>query len=297
MKKHLFVKRFGCACLTAAMALGLLAGCGSSSSDSADASSGSTASETSAADSGSGEKIKVKVGISADNMPYSYMDENEEYTGFEYELIMACAEKLEDKYEFEVIMDEWTNLLVGIDTGTYDFAAGSFGYTEERAANYLYQSKPTVVDDGFHIGYKAGRMDITDLKSLAGKTVATTQGILAEQIVLDWNEANPDYEILLEYPGGYETIYAGIENGLYDAFIASTIEMSAFNRKFDNFMDVTEDTIDYDIGTLGIYYIFAKDQTGLQEDFDACIEEMREDGSLGELSKKWFDADLTDVSE
>ena len=48
-------------------------------------------------------------------------------------------------------MDEWTNLLVGIDTGNYAAAGGSFGYKEERAEKYSLSL--------IHISYHAAHFE------------------------------------------------------------------------------------------------------------------------------------------
>ena len=116
---------------------------------------------------------------------------------------------------------------------------------------------------------------------------------MAETIVLDWNAAHPDEEILLEYPDGYETISAGIKNGLYDAYIASNIEMVNFNEQYDNFMDVSKDCV-YESDNGGIYFIFSKNETDFQTVFDAALAEMKEDGTLGKLCEEWVGEDLTE---
>lgn len=82
MKKN--VKKLLCTSMAMLMTVSVFAGCGGSEkkTETSDAAAG-TATE------GSDGKIKVSIGISADNQPYSYMDENEEYAGYEYELLMT----------------------------------------------------------------------------------------------------------------------------------------------------------------------------------------------------------------
>lgn len=249
--------------------------------------------EDKTAESGS-DKIKVTAGVSSDNMPYSYMDENEEMQGYEYAILKECGERLSDKYDFQINMDEWGNLLVGIDTGNYDVSAGSFGYTDERAEKYLYSTEPSLKDSAFHILYMDDRTDISDLGSLAGMTIASTPGLLAESIVLRWNEENPDKEILLEYPDGYEAIYAGMQNGLYDGYIGSTIELTQFAQRFEN-LKIGEAEIEGVTSDSCVYFIFGKENEELQKDVDACIAEMRADGTLGELCTQWVGGDFTKV--
>ena len=201
MKKRTMMIKVTATALAGVVALGMLtAGGGSSDAETTTATADTTVSTASA------DAKKVKVGISAENKPYSYMNENEEYEGYEYAILCEVQNRIGDQYNMDIVMDEWTNLLVGIETGNYAAAGGSFGYKEERAEKYSYSAVPIVNADKFYIDYLKGRTDITDMASLAGKTVATTPGLLAETIVLDWNAAHPDEEIHLEYPDGYETV-------------------------------------------------------------------------------------------
>lgn len=282
------VKKFMCILLISVMTISTIAGCGSSKEDNT-----SIKTDAAAQTESSDGKIKVSVGISADNQPYSYMDENEQYAGYEYELIMECSKRLADKYEFDIVMDEWTNLLVGIDTGTYDFAAGSFGLTDERKEKYIYATEGNLWDTPFRVGYLKGRTDITDLNSLAGMTIATTPGLMAEQLVLKWNEENPDKTIKLEYPDGYETIYSGMENGLYDGYIGTSIELNTFNSRFDNFMEIGDVDLSSDTGETGVYFIYSKKDAELAEDMDKCLAEMREDGTMSKICIDTIGDDFT----
>ena len=288
MKKRTMMIKVTATALAGVMALGMLTACGGSSDAETTTATADTTASTASADA-----KKVKVGISAENKPYSYMNENEEYEGYEYAILCEVQNRIGDQYNMDIVMDEWTNLLVGIDTGNYAAAGGSFGYKEERAEKYSYSAVPIVNADKFYIGYLKGRTDITDMASLAGKTVATTPGLLAETIVLDWNAAHPDEEIHLEYPDGYETISAGIKNGLYDAYIASSIEMLNFNAQYDNFMDVSKDSV-YQSDNGGIYFLFSKNETDFQTAFDTALAEMKEDGTLGKLCEEWIGEDLTE---
>ncbi len=288
MRKRTMLTKVTATALAGMMALGLLTACGSSSDTDAAASTSDTAASTASADA-----KKVTVGISAENRPYSYMNEDEEYEGYEYAILCEIQNRIGDQYDMDIVMDEWTNLLVGIDTGNYAAAAGCFNYSDERAEKYSYSAVPSVDDGKLYIGYLKGRTDITDLASLAGKTVATTPGLMAETVVLAWNAEHPDEEIHLEYLNGYETISAGIKNGLYDAYIGSYIEMINFNEQFDNFMDLSDDCV-YEIENGGIYFLFSKNESDFQTAFDTALQEMKDDGTLGKLCQEWIGEDITE---
>ena len=155
MKKRTMMIKVTATALAGVMALGMLTACGGSSDAETTTATADTTASTASADA-----KKVKVGISAENKPYSYMNENEEYEGYEYAILCEVQNRIGDQYNMDIVMDEWTNLLVGIDTGNYAAAGGSFGYKEERAEKYSYSAVPIVNADKFYIGYLKGRTDM-----------------------------------------------------------------------------------------------------------------------------------------
>ena len=69
--------------------------------------------------------------------------------------------------------------------------------------------------------------------------------------------------------------------------------MLNFNEQYDNFMDVSEDSV-YESDNGGIYFLFSKNETDFQTAFDAALKEMKEDGTLGKLCEEWVGEDLTE---
>ena len=147
------------------------------------------------------------------------------------DLIRLVGEKLSDKYEFVIGPDDFANLLIGLDTKKYDVAIHHFGYTDERAEKYLYADEADMYFGSFHVGYKKGRTDITDLKSAAGLTAVTSSGTQSESILLNWNKENPDYAVKIEYGTGQTVIASGIENGLYDIYVESKYDLDLFRSE------------------------------------------------------------------
>lgn len=278
------------------IAAGCFAGCGSAAKETGSTAGSDTdgaTSETTSTTGNSAEKTKVTVGIGNAYKPFCYLDENQQECGYDYEVMMAVAEKLSDKYEFVIKPDDFSNLLIGLDTGAYNVAIHHFGYTEERAKNYLYAKEADMYFGNFHIAYVAGRTDITDMKSLTGLTVATTSGSMSDTLIQNWNKQNPDNQVVVEYTGDQEALYSGMMNGLYDAFIATNYDLDVFNSQFDNFMEYSDYNVtsdDYDCGT---YFVYSQGADTLQQDIDAAIVKLREDGTLAELSIKLLGDDYS----
>ena len=57
--------------------------------------------------------------------PYTYVDDDGNYTGYDFEVLKLIDEKLEE-YEFNYTALEQDALLVGLQSGKYDLATCSF---------------------------------------------------------------------------------------------------------------------------------------------------------------------------
>lgn len=302
MKKRNPLKKVSTLILGAAMMLALLAGCTDSSSKTTTATNAGTDASAAGADTtatGSGDKTLVKIGIGNAYAPFCFLDENEKEAGYDYDCMLAVAELLSDKYEFEFTPDAFQNLLIGLDTGAYDIAIHHFGYNEERAANYLYAEEGDMYINYFVVAYPEGMEGVTDLQSCAdnGKVVVSTAGSQADNILLEWNASHPDAQIAIEYvDSAAEVMATGLANGLYDAFVVSTYDCQVFNDKYGDtvklvYSDDEADMIKKD--NPGIYFIYAKDQTELQKDVDAALVTLRENGTLSKLSIEWLGDDYS----
>ena len=58
---------------------------------------------------------------------------------------------------------------------------------------------------------------------------------------------------------------------------------------------IDEETEDFLVPQNNTYFLFGKNEKGaaLREDVNKVLKEMKEDGTLKELSEKWFDTDIT----
>ena len=93
MKKRTMMIKVTATALAGVMALGMLTACGGSSDAETTTATADTTASTASADA-----KKVKVGISAENKPYSYMNENEEYEGYEYAILCEVQNRIGDQY-------------------------------------------------------------------------------------------------------------------------------------------------------------------------------------------------------
>ncbi|MBR2282908.1 MAG: transporter substrate-binding domain-containing protein [Ruminococcus sp.] len=245
-------------------------------------------------DTGSGDKRVVKIGIGKAYNPFCFLDDNEEPSGYDYETLKAIEPLLADKYDFEFYPDEFANILIGLDTNLYDVAVHHYGWTAERAEKYLYAEEGTMYFGNFVIGYDPSIDTLTDdPESAAGLTIATSKGSMAETLLTNYNDEHPDAQITVEYYEDAEVLASGIKSGLYDGFCASVYDLYVFNSKYGDLLVPSEFTLTSDEYNCGTYFIYSIGDDELKNDIDAAVVQIREDGTLKELSEKWLGGDYT----
>ncbi|MBE6165296.1 MAG: transporter substrate-binding domain-containing protein [Streptococcus gallolyticus] len=239
-------------------------------------------------------KTVIKVATDSDTAPFTYK-ENDTFKGYDIDVVKAIF-KDSKKYKVEFVTTAFDSILTGVDADRYQIAANDFNYNEERAEKYLF-SDP-ISKSNYAITSAEGT-SYDSLDDLSGKTTEVISGSNYAQVLEEWNKANPDKEpIQINYVSsstGLTTRVQHIENGtidfiLYDAISSNyLVEDQGFNLTVTNVTD--------DIGgeTDGLeYLLFADTDEGakLQKFVNKRIKELKDDGTLAELSEQYFGGDF-----
>lgn len=122
---------------------------------------------------------KFIMGIDPEYPPFSYMDDNGQYTGFDVEICKAACDKL--GWEFEVFAVNWDEKLVQLDSNECDCVWSGMTILDSMkeagyviSAPYYDNSQVLLVKDG---------SGITSSKDLAGKDVAVQLGTSGEALL------------------------------------------------------------------------------------------------------------------
>ncbi|MGX7091463.1 ABC transporter substrate-binding protein/permease [Hutsoniella sourekii] len=242
---------------------------------------------------------EVTVAVSAQSKPYNYHNDKQELTGFEIDLLKEIDQRL-DAYQFNYETTEFASLFAGLDAGKFDLIANNIGDKEERREKYLFSQYPYVITHNVLIT-KPELGEKVDLTDLAGRSMGIVAGSAQSIFMEAYNKANPDKAVRLDYVDtDASTIIRGVESGQYDATIYSTTYLKdvedTYGIKLKGHPIANED----EIQPPGAYFLYRKDnQESLQlrDAIDQVLAEMREDGSLKELSEKYFGQDDSQLSK
>lgn len=279
MKKQVVYGTLTATVLTAILA----AGCGSSNA-------GSTASSGSASDV---KTVNIGTGNAYDG--YCYIDEDGNPSGFDVDIIHAIDDAL-PQYEFNIEQTDFPSLWTSLEAGKYDAIFHQIQYNEERGAKYLYS-------DEFYSKKKTylvvlADSDITSYEDLAGTDLKIWEPSGNASLVVwqKWNEEHPDNQIQVETTDylSSEALIASMQNGTYAACVKVERDVDALNEDYgSDILKIVGDPVT-DTNTYVVYRKDDAEEEQLKEDIDGALKQLREDGTLRQLSIDDLGKDYTE---
>ena len=196
--------------------------------------------------------------------------------GFNVDLANIIGERL--GATMNITPTQWSGLLPALQAGTYDFIVAPTTITEERAESLLFTEGYLNTD--FQFVVKAGSDPVTDLKEFEGKTIAVNKGSVYDS----WARGLED-EIgwKVESYGTNADAVQAVISGRADANVAGNTA-SAWLAKQNPQLDLSY------LHSTGLVWgmPFRKDDTATRDKIEAVIECLKTDGTMAELSEKWF---------
>lgn len=279
-----FLKLAGASLVGASMML-VLPGCGDDAADDASSSSASSDVDSSTqATTTSSEAKEIKIVVMNQNKPFCYLDtDGTTIAGYDVESLKLCEEKLEGKYTFSFDAMDFNTMISSLQSGSCDMVSCCLVPNDERREKFLFPDEPYLITPMIMIvpkdsGYKT-------MADLAGKTIVTSPVTYEYGMLKAYNEENPDLAVeLKEYDASTSADYIRmVANGQADGYLA-------YESGFDDLVaaaGVEVDKTDVVI-TESCYYMVSQTNQELCDDLTTALQIAKEDGSLSELSEKWF---------
>lgn len=249
-----------------------LTGCSSSSSSTA-------SSET------KGETINVAVGNSM--APFAYLDADGNLIGYDVDVLNAIDEYLDD-YNFVLNGMDFSTCVVSIDSGAADMVSHQLVQSEERKEKYIFPDQYYCLSP-MRLVVKKGS-NIKSLEDMAGKSLYQNPASYEYGLLTSYNESHPGKEIVINAVSDMTTAdcYKAVANGTVDAELTyqSTYESIVDEIGLADELETTEVVLVEDT-----YQMISKDKPELAEAVSEALKSLLDDGTLGEISTKWFGSD------
>ena len=242
--------------------------------------------------------VTVVKGVTGGSLaPYFYVGDDDELTGVDIDIVKEVFNRL-PQYELQI---DIADALQGVISGQYDIAINNYGYTDERAESYYY-SYPYKTSFNEYI-QRADDEPLTSLEDLAdrGYKIELGAGTLTANALEKWNEENPDHQINIVYSNAdFQVKYQHIVDGVADVAIddGPLIDNLLPNFGLEGKLvanTIDEETEDFLFPQNNTYFLFGKNEKGaaLREDVNKVLKEMKEDGTLAQITEKYLGKDTS----
>jgi len=223
----------------------------------------------------------LRVGMSGGYYPFTFV-EQDELKGFEVDVMNAVGEQIGDDIEF--VTASFSGLAGMLDAKRIDTIANQITITPERQEKYAF-TEPYVYD-GAQVVVRKGNDAIQSVEDLKGKTVAVNLGSNYEQLLRELPYAD-DIDIKT-----YESnIEQDVALGRADAFVMDRISATQVIKDKPLPLELAGQPFSRIENALP----FRDDKAGraLRDRVNAALEALRDDGTLKQISEKWFGTDIT----
>ncbi|WP_210270047.1 transporter substrate-binding domain-containing protein [Aureimonas mangrovi] len=197
--------------------------------------------------------------------------------GFNVDLAALIGERL--GREVEVTAAQFSGLIPALQAGTYDFLSAPVTVNEERAANLLFTEGFMDTNFAFVVpDASAGEYETLD--DFRGKTIAVNRGSAYDSYLAE-NAA--EYGWTVEAFGTNTDAVQAVLAGRADANLAGATVAAWAAQQTPGL------ALSYEIETGLVWALsFRQDSEEMRNLVDRAIECLKIDGSMAELSEKWF---------
>tara|TARA_R110002049_G_scaffold188402_2_gene356843 strand:- start:50241 stop:50999 length:759 start_codon:yes stop_codon:yes gene_type:complete len=227
------------------------------------------------------ENDTLRVGMSGGYFPFTFV-KLDELQGFEVDVMNAVGAEAGLAVEFETMA--FSGLIGALDAGRIDTIANQITITPEREEKFVF-TQPYVFD-GAQVVTKQGNEEIGGVEDLRGKTVAVNLGSNFEQLLNDLPFAD---EITVKT---YESnIAQDTALGRVDAFVMDRVSSAQLIKESPLPLQLAGQPFSEIRNALPFRDTEA--DRALRDRIDTALTELRDNGTLAEISQKWFGTDIT----
>ncbi|WP_102399673.1 amino acid ABC transporter substrate-binding protein [Haloimpatiens massiliensis] len=223
-------------------------------------------------------KDKFVVGLDDSFPPMGFRDENGEIVGFDIDLAKEVAKRTGLSVEFKPV--DWDGILLSLNNKDIDLIWNGLTITEERkekigfSESYLKNRQIIVVSKDSNIKSK---------KDLNGKIVAVQMGSSSDEALNKEADLVKEIKEIKKYSNNTEALM-DLKYNRVNAVVIDEVVARYYISKKPGVYKILEDNFgeeEYGVG-------YRKNDTEFGEKIDKALKQIKEDGTMDNIYKKWF---------
>lgn len=233
------------------------------------------------------ERGEIALGYREASLPFSYLDDQQRPIGYSMDVCLSVVEALKQKLELPALKIKRVPVTSStriplVANGTIDMACGSATNNEQRQRQVAFA--PTMFITYTRLAFLKDS-GISDLQSLAGKTVVSTAGTSS---LLWLTQANAERKLRIRIMPAkdHAEAFLAVERGRAAAFLMDDVLLAglvANSRDPQNWV-IGEETFT----TEPYAVILPRGDAEFKQAVDDAVQAMMQDGRMEKMYEKWF---------
>ncbi|RDU65360.1 L-cystine-binding protein tcyA [Helicobacter didelphidarum] len=229
--------------------------------------------------------IDIQVGTGNSYRPFAYMND-ETLQGYDVDVLRLLT--LYDKgLNFHFHGVPWNAIFVGLESGKFNILAFQITKTPEREKKYIFSDYPYFNDVSAVITRK--NQHIKSFNELNGQVIGVSLGSNYALNLEKYLKNHPELSIRIKYYKNPPALIADLGNNRIQAIIGEPISSVNIAKAQGIELQATDIIID----KTPVFFVFHKDNMELKTRISQALKKAIDDGKLSDLSKKYFQKDLT----
>ncbi|MFB1082929.1 amino acid ABC transporter substrate-binding protein [Jeotgalibacillus sp. JSM ZJ347] len=254
---------------------GVLAGCGSSEEE---GSNSSSSEDLSLLESIQEEGV-IKVGTEGTYAPFTFHDESDALTGYDVEVMNEIAERMGVEVEYNET--QWDSMFEGLNSERFDVIANQVGINDERLETYDF-SEPYTLSSAVVV-VPEDNSEVSAFEDIEGKQSA-------QSLTSNYADIATEYGAELVQVEGLAQAIELIKTGRAEVTVNDKLAILDFQKQQpDAGIKIAAEESDVSESA----FMFRQGNEELVEEFNKHLADMKEDGTLTEISEEWFGEDVS----
>lgn len=234
------------------------------------------------------EKQKIVAATSASPAPFISIDSNGKVIGYDTEVLEEIFRRL-PQYELEIQKTEFASIFAGLDSGRFQVGFNHLGFNADRAKKYIFTDEMCFSKRAILV--RDDNTNIKSIKDMGGHSTEVTPTSFNADWFDKYNKSHPEKPVILQNVEEDHSVQDVSDGKIdFEFFTKITMEQQMKDMGLKNLKLIDIPKEEFSEGGAN-FFIVPKGQEQLAKEMDEAFESALADGTILNISKKYFNGD------